>query len=101
APARTPSAGAPGSVSSAVALPLSWRHLPGWRGARSMPLRRDLLLILLRRHQAVQRLAGLDLDLDQPALAVRVAGDGGRVVDQLLVDRRHLAVHRRIQVTDR
>ena len=54
-----------------------------------MPFRRDLLLVLLQRHQVVERRARLDLDLDHPALAVGVLGDRrSGSFEQLLVDRR-------------
>src|SRR5262249_24385574 len=51
-----------------------WSGLAGSPQA-SMLLRRDLFLILLRRHQVIERGAGLHPDLDHPALTVGVFGD--------------------------
>src|SRR5437588_387073 len=49
----------------------------------------------------VERAARLDLDLDHPALAIRVGGDAGGVVDELFVDGDHFAVDGGIDVADR
>src|SRR4029453_11984886 len=49
---------------------------------------------------AVELALVVHLYVDQPALAVRVGVDQVRLVGQPLVDRRHRAGHRRVQVAD-
>src|SRR5262249_2435134 len=53
----------------------------------SLLLGRDLLLVLPRGQQVVERGAGGDLDLHHPPRAVGVVGDPAGVGDQLLVHR--------------
>src|SRR5690606_18350379 len=60
----------------------------------------DQLLIRLGVQQPVHRGRIGRGDLDQPALAVRVAVDHFRGVGHRVVDRGHLAVHRREQLRD-
>src|SRR5690349_9852131 len=63
-------------------------------------LRRDVLGVRVGGHQLAYLALVVGLDLDHPALAVRLAVDElGRVLERR-VDREHLARDRRIQIAD-
>src|SRR5205823_13918039 len=67
----------------------------------SMFFRCNLFFVLFQAHQVIEGASGLDLDLDQPATAVRIFADGTRIIKKALIDFGNFAIDGGIKITDR